>query len=142
MKMWQMLIGPVASIIEKLIPDPQAQANAKLKMMEMGQAGELAFLDADVKLALGQMEINKAEAQHSSRFISGPRPFILWVCGFSLAWASLFEPIARFVAKVVFEYTGTFPIIDPMMTMPILLGLLGLGGLRTFEKYKNVENNR
>lgn len=57
--MWQLLIPALAQLFDKVIPDPQAAADAKLKAMELAQRGELAALDADMKLALGQMEINK-----------------------------------------------------------------------------------
>jgi len=113
-----------------------------IKLRELDIEFQKFAMANGIKIDLAQIAVNLEEAKHSSRFISGPRPFILWVCGFSLAWAALMEPICRFVAKVVFDYSGTFPEIDPMMTMPILLGLLGLGGLRSFEKYKGVEGNR
>jgi len=62
----------------------------------------------------------------------------MWMCGVSFGYATLGEPIARFVATVVFNYTGPFPVIDTMLTMQLLLGLLGLGGMRTTEKLKGV----
>jgi hypothetical protein len=128
----------VGGIIDKVFPDADAAANAKLELMRLAQAGELAQLNAETSLALGQIETNKVEAANSSLFVSGGRPFILWVCGLALLYVSLVEPVARFVAVTAFSYTGTFPVIDTTITMQLLLGLLGLGGMRTVEKLKGV----
>lgn len=136
--MWPQLLPLLGGLLDKLLPDPQAAANAKLKMLEMAQNGDLAQLDADVKLATGQMEINKVEAASADPFTSRARPFIMWVCGLSLLYASLLEPLIRFVAMVAFKYTGAFPVINTEITMQLLFALLGLGAYRSFEKVKGV----
>ena len=99
---------------------------------------ELEGRKLDQAIDLAQIGVNTEEAKSTSWFVAGGRPFILWVCGLALAYASLIEPISRFVAKVAFGYTGEFPVIDTDLTMQVLFGLLGLGGLRTFEKIKGV----
>ena len=132
--MWQMLIGPIASIIEKLIPDPQAQAQAKLKMMEMGQAGELAHLDADVRLALGQMDINKAEASSPSLFKGGWRPAVGWSCCFGLIYEFLARPLLPFFATLAGQDVPPLPPLDTATLMTLLMGMLGLGGMRSYER--------
>lgn len=86
----------------------------------------------------GQVEINKIEAASSSLFVSGGRPFVVWVCAVALAYADVIEPMARFVAKVGFGYDGDFPIINTDLTMQVLVGVLGLGAYRSFEKVKGV----
>lgn len=91
-------------------------------------------LDNNIKLQLAQIAVNQEEAKSASFFVAGWRPFIGWVCGVSLAYVSLVEPIARFLATVLFKYAGTFPVIDTTLTMQILLGLLGLGAMRSFDK--------
>ena len=68
------LIGPIARLIDKIIPDPQAAADAKLKMLELAQTGELAVLQAETQLAQGQIDVNKVEAASDSLFKSGWRP--------------------------------------------------------------------
>jgi hypothetical protein len=118
-------------LIDKLIPDPVAQDAARLELLKLQQSGELAAMTA-------QTEINKVEAASGSVFVSGARPFILWGCGMAMLYAALFEPIMRFVAVVIFHYAGNFPVIDTTLTTQVLIGLLGLGGLRSLDKSNGV----
>jgi hypothetical protein len=140
--MWQALIPLVGKVIDNILPDPAVAADAKLKLLELQQKGQLAELDADLRVALGQMEINKVEAASTNWFVAGWRPFVGWACGASFAYAALLEPLMRFGATVWFDYRGTFPVIDTNLTMQILVGLLGLGGLRSFEKSRAAEHRR
>ena len=94
-------------------------------------------IETATKLAELQAKINEVEASHRSLFIAGWRPFTGWIAGLSLAYVAIVEPFARFIAKLN-GYEGAFPVIDTTITMQILLGMLGLGGLRTYEKSKNV----
>lgn len=131
MMAWEFVIGPIANIIDKLIPDADAKAKAHAELMMLQAKGEL---DAQ----LGQIQINIEQAKHPSLLVSGGRPFVMWVCGIALAYATIVEPLFRFIATVVFGYTGAFPVIDTTLTLQILLALLGLGGYRSFEKVKGV----
>ena len=140
--MWPALIPLIGTILDKFLPDPKVAAEAKLQAMEMAQKGELAQLDADVKAMVGQLEINKQEAVSTSWFVAGWRPFIGWICGLGLGYVALVEPLARFVATVWFDYKGPFPVIDTSLTMQVLLGMLGLGAMRSVEKVKGAEGNR
>lgn len=131
-----LLIGPLLDIGKTLIDrfgpeDKAARAQAEAEFLRMAAEGEL-------KQIIAQLEINAREAAHPSVFVAGPRPFIMWVCGSALAYATLFEPIARFVATVVYKYSGTFPVINTDLTLQILFGLLGLGVMRSYEKVKGV----
>lgn len=125
-------------VIDRLFPNPAERDAAKLKLVELQQSGELAQLAAETDLAKGQLEINKVEAASTSLLISGWRPAVGWICGAAFAYAAIIEPLARFVSAVAFGYQGAFPAIDTALTMQILLGILGLGGLRTWEKQKGV----
>jgi hypothetical protein len=133
--MWPALIPLFGSLIEKFIPDPQAAADAKLRMLEMVQKGELAALDADMKLALGQMEINKAEAAQDN-FRGGWRPATGWVCVAGLCYQFLLMPILPWLITVAGGQVPPLPPIDNDTLMVLLTGMLGLGGMRTFEKVK------
>ena len=90
--MWNLLIPAVTSLLDKVIPDPQAKAAAQLKMLEMAQKGELAALDADMKLALGQLEVNKIEAG-TDLYRGGWRPGCGWG---KCCWSSLSIPITAY----------------------------------------------
>lgn len=133
--MWPALIPLLGDLIGKFIPDPQAAADAKLKMLEMVQKGELAALDADMKLALGQMEINKAEATQDN-FRGGWRPATGWVCVAGLVYQFLLMPIVPWMATVAGATVPPLPAIDNDTLMVLLTGMLGIGGMRTFEKIK------
>lgn len=133
--MWQMLIPALTQIFDKVIPDPQAQADAKLKVMEMAQRGELAVLDADLKLALGQLEVNKVEAG-TDMFRGGWRPAVGWTCVFGLVYQFLMQPLLPWIVTVAGGHVPPLPAIDNETLMLLLTGMLGLGGLRTFERVK------
>jgi len=128
-------------LIDRLFPDPAAKAAAQLELLKMQQAGDLAQLAAETDLAKLQIQTNLAEAA-GNWFTAGWRPFIGWICGVSLCYVAIIEPIARFVAQVWFHYTGAFPTINTDLTMQVLLGMLGLGAMRSAEKIKGVEGNR
>ena len=127
----------ISKVVDLVIPDPNKAAEAKLKAAEMAQKGELAVLDAELRLAMGQLEINKEEAKNPSLWVSGWRPFVGWVGASGLAYAAILEPLARFVATLS-GYTGAFPLLDTTITMQILFAILGVGGLRSFDKVKGV----
>ena len=125
-------------VIERLWPDPAQRDAAKLELFKLQQSGELAAMAAETDLAKGQIKVNEESAKSASVFVSGARPFILWGCGFAMLYASMFEPIMRFVAVVCFAYGGNFPALDTTLTTQVLLGLLGLSGMRTLDKIKGV----
>ena len=117
--------------LDKFFPDADTELKGKLE----AAASEI---NNSYQLQLSQLEINKVEASSVNWFVSSWRPFIGWICGVSLLYAALVEPIARFIATVLFTYTGLFPIINTELTLQILLGLLGLAGMRSYEKSKGV----
>ena len=133
--MWTALIPLIGTVIDKAIPDPQAAADAKLRAMEMAQKGELAALDADMRLALGQLEVNKAEAQ-TDVFRGGWRPATGWVCVAGLAYQFLVQPLLPWVAALFGATVPPLPAIDNEALMVLLTGMLGLGGLRTYERVR------
>jgi hypothetical protein len=119
------ILGIGGKLIDKLIPDPAAKDAAKLELLKLQQSGELAAMTA-------QTEINKVEAASSSIFVSGWRPAIGWVCAAAMCYQYLVRPfLAAFYPVLV------FPGLDENLWQ-LMAGLLGLGGLRTFEKLNNV----
>lgn len=125
-----------SSVLDKIFPDPAQRDAAKLALFQAQQAGEFKQMDQEFELAKAQIAVNAVEAASPSLFVSGGRPFILWICGIALGYVALVEPIARFVATVVYHYAGTYPPIDTTITMQLLVGLLGLSGMRSYDKQK------
>ena len=115
-----------SKVLDRVLPDPAQQAAAKLELMKLQQNGELAQIT-------GQMEINKVEAASSSLFVSGGRPSIGWVCGAGFAVQFVIGPLAEW-GSALYGHPVKFPQMDTGTMMPLLLGMLGLGGLRTAEK--------
>ena len=128
----------IGKIFDRVLPDKAAKDAAKLAMMQLDQEGKLAELDADVKIAVGQMGVNQAEAQHGSIFVAGWRPFVGWICGLALAYHFILLPLMTFIAFVAEVKLTDLPEFDFAQLSTILMGMLGLGGLRTFEKQKGV----
>jgi hypothetical protein len=126
------LLGIGSKVIDKIWPD-ETQANAaKLELMKMQMSGELAQM-------AGQLEINEKEAENPSVFVSGWRPFIGWVCGGACAWNWVGLPVAKLFLPLVLHVTIDLKAADLTEMMPVLFGMLGLGGLRTMEKINGVD---
>lgn len=129
--MLQALIGPVTGLLDKFIPDAAEKARLAHEIATMAekQAHELA---------LAQIEVNKAEAASGSVFKGGWRPFIGWVCGTAFAYHFVLQPLLVFIIAVYGLQIPDLPEFDMASLMTVLGGMLGLGGLRTFEKAKGV----
>lgn len=136
--MWNLLIPAIMPLLDKILPDAAQKEAAKLKVIEMAQAGDLAQLDAEMKMALGQMEINKAEAT-TDLFRGGWRPAVGWACVAGLVYQFLVMPILPWVVTIAGGIVPPLPAIDNNTLMTLLLGMLGLGGLRSFEKVKGLK---
>jgi hypothetical protein len=130
------IVTALLPLLDKILPDEKAKDAAKLEALKLAQEGQLAELDAQVKLMLGQIEVNKVEAAQQSIFVSGARPFIVWVCGFGMAYAAILHPLLAWIALM--NGAPTPPQLDSDVLMYVLGGILGLGGYRTFEKTKGV----
>ena len=128
------LADAASGIINHFFPDKTEEEKGKL-------AAEMQEVMNAQNLTLAQIKVNEVEAASTSWFVAGWRPFVGWVGGCGLAYASIFEPFLRFTASM-YGFKGAFPVIDTSITLQVLMGLLGLAGMRTFEKHKDVENNR
>jgi len=129
--MIQALIGPVTGLLDKFIEDKDAK-NAMAH--EIATMAERAAHEA----AMAQVEVNKAEAQHRSIFVAGWRPFIGWTCGVALAYHFVLAPLIVFGVAWYGAEIPESPTFDMDSLMTVLLGMLGLGGMRTFEKAKGI----
>ncbi|MFZ6686403.1 holin family protein [Undibacterium sp. SXout11W] len=123
------------SLINRIWQDPAQQASAQLELLKLQQSGQLAQLSADSQITLAQIGVDNTEAQSESMFKSGWRPFIGWTCGSAFCWNFVLQPICEFVTTA-----ASHPVIlakaDLSQMMPVLLGMLGLGVMRTIEKVK------
>jgi hypothetical protein len=129
--------GIGGKLIDRLIPDPTAAADAKLKFAQMVQDGELARLTADNDIIKGQLEVNKTEAANTSVFVSGWRPAVGWVCATGLLSQFIFRPFALFTANLA-HHPVDFPSLDMGTLLTLLAGMLGFGAMRSVEKINGV----
>lgn len=127
--------------IDKIWPDETEANAAKSRLAEMALKGELDDLQNEFQLALGQLEVNKTEAQHADIFVSGWRPFIGWVCGGAFAWNYLLRDLTVLLANLAGADLAPVTLNLSEM-MPVLLGMLGLGGYRSYEKSKGVARSK
>lgn len=122
------LLSIGTKIIDRVIPDKTAAAQAQAELVKMQVSGELEQL-------AGQLEVNKVEAANSSLFVAGWRPFIGWVCGAALAYQFVIRPIVTWAVPSMGYQIAEMPGLDDNL-WELLTGMLGLGGLRTYEKVK------
>jgi len=129
-----------SKIIDKVWPNKDEADKAKLAMLQLQQEGAFKELELQVEANKGQMEVNKAEAASSSLFIGGWRPACGWMCVMGLGYMTLFRPIAAWIATLS-GATSVPPVVDTTVLLELLLGMLGMGGLRSYEKIKGVATN-
>ena len=119
-------LTPVINKLADYIPDPVAKANAQAEATtEM-----LQFVTAQ---NTAQLAVDQAEASNKSMFVAGWRPAIGWACSAAFGWTYVGQPVASWVAALA-GHPVALPALDVSGMMPVLLGMLGLGGMRTFEK--------
>jgi len=119
-------IKEVAGLIDDVFTSDEEKANAKIAIEKI-----------QARLKEKQLDINKAEASHRSLFVAGWRPCWGWISALSIGNVYLFQPFIVMILKIVGSDV-VLPNLDLSQLMPLVLGMLGLGGLRTFEKTKGV----
>jgi roadblock/LC7 domain-containing protein len=124
------LLPALGTLVDRLIPDKAEAEKARNQL-------EAQLVTAANAAAMAQVEVNKVEAGHSSVFVAGWRPSIGWVCAAGLAWAFVLAPIASW-ALVVLGIKAELPAIQFDHLFELVLAMLGIGGLRTFEKLRGV----
>ena len=127
------LIGPVSAILDKAIPDKDLKEKLAHEIATMAERHTHEQVQA-------QLEINKTEAAHKNLFVAGWRPACGWICVLGMAGNFLVIPFANMVLELL--KTGvSVPMIDLSTMLPVLMGMLGLGGLRTLEKVQGAQKN-
>lgn len=132
-----LIIPLLGDVLDKLIPDKEKANEAKIKLLELEQQGALQELLARKEMTLAQTAVAKTEAAHSSIFVAGARPFILWVGGVALGWQYVLYPMLQ----AYLTATGKsiiLPVLNSDVLFELVTLLLGLGGLRSYEKVKKI----
>jgi hypothetical protein len=128
-----LLLGPIfelgKSLIDRFLPDPAAKAAAEMEFLKMAADGEL-------KQVIAQLEINAKEAAHPSIFVAGWRPFFGWAGGAGFIYAVMLQPLLAWFATI--KGVPVPPELNLDLLWVVVTGMLGIGGLRTFEKAKKV----
>ena len=124
------LVGPLVNSVVDRIPNGNERARAKEEL-------EKGLVDAANQVMLAQAKINAAEASHKSIFVAGWRPFIGWVCGVGICWSMVAQPVAQW-AIIAWGDGTELPTIDTSYLMELVTAMLGMSGLRTFEKMRGV----
>lgn len=125
------LIGPVTHLLDKFVEDADTKAKLAHDIATMSERHAQ-------NLALAQIEVNKAEAASGSLFKGGWRPFIGWVCGAAFAYHFVGQPVILFALALYGAEVPTLPEFDMGTLLTVLGGMLGIGGLRTYEKQKGL----
>jgi hypothetical protein len=123
----------VNTVLDRVLPDTGKNNEAKAALLQMQVKGEL-------DLIIGQLEVNKVEAASSSLFVSGWRPFIGWICGSALGWHFIGAPVVAWVLAI-YGKPVALPAFDMTQLITILIGMLGLGAYRTYEKKTGVHGS-
>jgi hypothetical protein len=126
-----LLIEPLSRLLDKLIPDPEQAAKAKAELANI----DLEELRLAIAIDQAQTAVNQSESQNPDLFVSGWRPFIGWVCGIAFAYHFVLQPLCLFAATAQ-GHPIPLPEFDMDTLYTVLMGMLGLGGLRTIEKLR------
>lgn len=119
----------VNTVLNRVLPDKTANDAAKAQLLQMQLGGDIASVT-------GQIDIDKAEAASSSTFVAGWRPFVGWICGGAFGYVYIIQPFLQFLLvafKVNFD-ASKLPQLNISEMMPVLLGMLGLGAMRSYDK--------
>lgn len=119
------------TIVDKVFPDKSEEEKQHI-------AQEMALQAQDTDLLKGQLQINQQEASNSNLFVSGWRPSIGWICALAFVWSFVLQPICFFIATLCGFPATKLPVLDLTQLMPVLVGMLGLGGYRTIERLNGV----
>lgn len=133
------IIAEGLKIVNKFIKDPQEAAKAQIQMLEIKQSTEFKQIESALQEKQMQADVNKVEASNEHLFVSGWRPFIGWVCGCSIALQFLVFPLLSWGFGFA-GYAISFPELPSEMLYGMIFGMLGIGGMRSYEKVKSSTN--
>lgn len=111
----------------------------KTKEQQAILAIELQKAQVEAELLSKQIDVNIASASNPSLWVSGARPFILWMCGMFFAWQYVVQPILIFFIVLCGFPAPILPIFDTYLIMTVLTGMLGIAGMRSYDKMKGTD---
>jgi hypothetical protein len=135
--MFNLILPIIGTLVDRLIPDINKAGETKAELAKLAIEAEANYQKLEAERNQAQAEINKIEAASSNVFVSGWRPFIGWICGVAFLYHFVLQPFVTFILFAC-GYNFILPIFDPEALYTVLLGMLGLGGMRSFEKFKGV----
>lgn len=128
-----LILGPILEIgktlLDRFVPDPAQKQAAEMELVRMAAQGEL-------QQTIAQLEINAREASHASVFVAGWRPFFGWAGGAGFIYATILQPLLAWLASI--KGWPQPPTLNLDLLWVVVTGMLGIGGLRTVEKFKGV----
>jgi hypothetical protein len=131
------ILSPITDLVSEVVVDKDKRDEINLKLREIADRADERY-HAEL---MAQTEVNKIEAQHASVFVAGWRPFIGWTSGAGVAYSFVLSPFIEFLARVG-GYAGEMPHLQTGELMLLVTGMLGLGGLRTYEHVKGVAREK
>jgi hypothetical protein len=135
------VLAPIIGKVLDFIPDPAKKAEAQLKLQTELDTHSQAILSALTEVDKAQAAINVEEAKSSSIFIAGGRPAIIWICATAFGWTYVIQPALVFILAASGHPVQGLPTLNMSEMMPVLLGILGLGGMRSWERSIGKERN-
>jgi hypothetical protein len=130
------ILSPITDLVSEVVVDKDKRDEIKVKLEEIADRADQRYHEE----LMGQIEVNKVEAQHASIFVAGWRPFIGWTSGVGVAYTFVLSPFIEFIARAN-GFEGAMPHLQTGELMLLITGMLGLGGLRTYEHVKGVQRD-
>jgi len=131
------IINAVKDLAGEVIVDKDKKNEILYKVEQLKDQADQRFHDE----LMGQIEVNKVEAAHSSVFVAGWRPFIGWVGGVGLGYTFVLAPFLEILVKTL-GYAEPMPVVDSTSLMTLVLAMLGIGAQRSWDKTKGVDTKQ
>lgn len=131
------IVGAVKDLVSEVVVDKDKKNELNVRLQELADKAD----DRLHQQLMGQIEVNKVEAAHPSIFVAGWRPAVGWISAIGLGWQFVLAPFAETIARWL-GWMGTMPVVDTESLMMLVLGMLGIGAQRSFEKFKGVDTTQ
>lgn len=130
------IINAVKDVVSEVVVDKDKRAELNVRIQELADKADERFHEE----LMGQIEVNKVEAAHPSVFVAGWRPAVGWISAVGLGWQFVLAPFTEALARFA-GWSGQMPVVDSEALMMLILGMLGIGAQRSFDKTKGVDTS-